>query len=145
MFGRTVKKLFLFFFCGTVKLICKLRHTLFKNLLLRQIPILGPSGLFLKNLRSATGKFAYSVVCGNTYATLPPPYRNDWLTLTFNCLFAIQSAVSISIKSPIKKLLVSINQSDSGNLIYFYYKFFDRAQETNTYAIKSKRPCLQIF
>ena len=56
------------------------------------------------------------------------------LTLTFNCLFAIQSVLSIN--SPIKKLLVSINQWNSGNLIYFYYKFFDRVKEANIYATK---------
>ena len=36
--------------------------------------------------------------------------------LTSNCLFAIQSVFSISMKSQIKKLLVSINQSSSGYL-----------------------------
>ena len=36
------------------------------------------------------------------------------------------------MKSPIKKLLVSINQSNSGYLIYFYFKIFDRTKEANT-------------
>ena len=43
------------------------------------------------------------------------------------------------MKSPVKKLLISINQSNSGNLTYFYYKLFDKAKEANIYAIKSKR------
>ena len=56
-------------------------------------------------------------------------YRNDWLTLKSNCLFAIQSELSIGIKSPMKKLLVSIKQSNSGNFIYFWFpsgKFLPR-------------------
>ena len=75
MFGRTLKKLFWFFFnffCSIAKLICKLRHTIFINLRLRQIWILRPSALFKKNLRSAARKFAYSAVWGNT--TPPPPH-----------------------------------------------------------------------
>ena len=43
------------------------------------------------------------------------------------------------MKSPIKNLLVSINQLNCGNLINFYYQFFDRAKEANTYALKSRR------
>ena len=71
IFGRTLKKLFWFFyfFCGVVKLICKLCHTFFTNLRPRQILILRPSALFKKNLRSAARKFADSAVCGNTYAS----------------------------------------------------------------------------
>ena len=49
------------------------------------------------------------------------------------------------MKSPIKKLLVYFNQSNSCNLIYFYYKFFGRAKEENIYAIKSRRPRTQIL
>ena len=60
-------------------------------------------------------------------------------------LRAIQSVLSISMKSPIKKLLVSINQSSSGNMIYFYQKFFDRAKEANIYAIKSRNLRLQLL
>ena len=41
--------------------------------------------------------------------------------------------------SPIRNLLVSMNQSSSGCLICFYYKFFDRAKEANMYEIKSWR------
>ena len=37
------------------------------------------------------------------------------------------------MKPPIKKLLVIIGQSNSCNLIYFYYKFFGRGKEANTY------------
>ena len=72
MSGRTLRKLFLtfFFFYGTAKSICELRHTFFINLRLRQILNLRYPALFYKNLRSAAGKFAHSVVCGNTYA--PP-------------------------------------------------------------------------
>ena len=46
-------------------------------------------------------------------------YRNDWYTLTSNCLFAIQSVLSISMKSRIKKLLISIKQSNS--VIWFNF------------------------
>ena len=38
-----------------------------------------------------------------------------------------------------QKLLVSISQSFSGYLIYFYYYFFDRAKEANVYEIKTQR------
>ena len=48
-------------------------------------------------------------------------YRNNWLTLKSNCLFAIQSELSIGMKSPMKKLLVSIKQSNSGNFVYFWF------------------------
>ena len=41
------------------------------------------------------------------------------------CFFTIQSVLSINMKSPIKKLLVSTNQSSSGSLIYFAYSCFD--------------------
>ena len=37
------------------------------------------------------------------------------------------------------KLLFILNQSFSGYLIYFYYKFFDRAKEANMYGVKSWR------
>ena len=49
------------------------------------------------------------------------------------------------MNSPIKKLLVSINQSNSDDLIHFYYKFFDIVTETNTYPIKSRRLLRQIL
>ena len=49
------------------------------------------------------------------------------------------------MKSTIKKLLVYINQSNSCNLIYFYYKLFDKAKEENIYAIESRRPRSQIL
>ena len=45
----------------------------------------------------------------------------------------------MNIKLPIRKLLVSINHSFSGYLIYFYYIFFDRAKDANMYETKSKR------
>ena len=49
-----------------------------------------------------------------------------WLIeLTSNCFFAIQSVLSINMKSPIRKLLVLTNQSSSGSLIYFAYKCND--------------------
>ena len=38
------------------------------------------------------------------------------------------------------KLLVLINQSFSGYLIYFYYDFSSRAMEANMYEIKSRKP-----
>ena len=72
IFGRKLGKLsWFFFFCGLVKLICKLRHTFFINLRLRQKLNLWPSALFHKNLRSAAGKLAHSAVCGKAYAPLP--------------------------------------------------------------------------
>ena len=46
-------------------------------------------------------------------------------SLTSNCFFAIQSVVSINIKSPINKLLVLIAQTSSDSLIYFGYRCFD--------------------
>ena len=48
------------------------------------------------------------------------------------------------MKSTIKKLLVSISQLNSDNLIYSYYKSFDRARETNICATKSRRLRQQI-
>ena len=41
------------------------------------------------------------------------------------CFFTIQSVLSINMKSPIEKLLVSTNQSSSGSLICFAYSCFD--------------------
>ena len=78
LFGRTLEKpflifffffffLFLYFFCGLGK--CELQQKIFINLRLRQILILRPSALFLKNLRFAAGKFAFSAVWGNTFVT----------------------------------------------------------------------------
>ena len=63
---------FFYFFCDIVKLICELRHKFFIKLWLRKINGLRPSALFLRNLRSAAGKFIHSAVCGNTYAPAPP-------------------------------------------------------------------------
>ena len=40
------------------------------------------------------------------------------------------------MKSPLKKLLVSINQSNSGNFIDFYHKFYGTPKEGNIHAIK---------
>ena len=51
----------------------------------------------------------------------------------------------ISMKLPIKRLLVSINQSNSGCLKYLWYKLFNRAKEANIYAIKSMRLRSQIL
>ena len=76
--------------------------------------------------------------------TLATIYRNAWLTLTSNCLFVMQLVLHIRM-SPIKELLVSVNQSNSDNFIYFYYTFFDRAWEANIYAIKSRRLRRQIL
>ena len=47
------------------------------------------------------------------------------------------------MKSPIEKLLVSINQSNSGYMIYFFYKLFKRNKEANIYEIKSRRQRLK--
>ena len=76
MFGRTLNNFF-YFFCGIVKLICELRHTFFRNLLLRQILILKSSALFLKNLRSTASKFDYSVVWRSTYTPFPFLIESD--------------------------------------------------------------------
>ena len=45
----------------------------------------------------------------------------------------IRHPISIKYKYEVsnQKLLVSINQSNSDNLIYFYYKFFNKVKETN--------------
>ena len=44
--------------------------------------------------------------------------------LRFNCFFAIQSGLSMNIKSPIRKLLFLTNQSPSGSLIFFALQMF---------------------
>ena len=59
-----------------------------------------------------------------------------WLILyIFRISLCVTSPLSMNIKSLIRKLLVSINQSFSGYLIYFYYNFFDRTKEANMYEI----------
>ena len=47
--------------------------------------------------------------------------------------------------SLIKELLVSINQSSFGNLIYFYYKLLDRAAKAHIYAINLRRLRVQTL
>ena len=49
------------------------------------------------------------------------------------------------MKSLIKELLVSINQSSFGNLIYFYYKLLDRAAKAHIYAINLRRLRVQTL
>ena len=49
------------------------------------------------------------------------------------------------MKSPIKNTLISINQSSSGYLVYFYYKLFHRVRKANIYAIKPRRLQSQIL
>ena len=80
--------LFFYFFCGILKLICESRHKFFINLRLRRINNLRPSALFLRNLRSAVGKFTYSAACGNAYAPPPPLYMPGFVknTLNHRCL-----------------------------------------------------------
>ena len=51
----------------------------------------------------------------------------------------------MSTKSSTKKLLLSTNQSNPDNLIYFYVKLFDRAKEANTYTTKSRILPLQLL
>ena len=46
--------------------------------------------------------------------------------LTFNCFFAIESGLSMNIKSPIRKLLFLTNQSSSDSLIYFALQMFSQ-------------------
>ena len=70
------KIIFFSLFCGIVKLIFKRRHKFFINLRLQQINNLRPAPLFLRNLRSAAGKFTHSAVCGNTYTPPPPTLKN---------------------------------------------------------------------
>lgn len=72
---------------------------------------------------------------------LATAYRNDCLTLTFNCLFLIQSILSISMNSPIKKLLVLIKQSNSGYLILVITNF----KRAKINAIKLRRVSLQKY
>ena len=45
----------------------------------------------------------------------------------------------------IRKLLVLINQSSSGDLIYFDNKFFDKAKEPDVYEIKKRTLRFQRF
>ena len=49
------------------------------------------------------------------------------------------------MKSPIKYLLVSTNQTFSGYLICLHYRCFDTAKYTNTHEIKPRRPRSQIL
>ena len=55
----------------------------------------------------------------------------------------INSVIQLFLRHPIRKLLVSVNQSS--HLICFYYHFFDGAKETNIHEIKLRRPRLQIL
>ena len=55
----------------------------------------------------------------------------------------IENDIQLFFRDPIRKLLASVNQSSY--LIYFYYNFFDRAKETNTYKLKSRRLCSLIL
>ena len=77
---------FFSFFCSKIKWICELWHTFFINLRLQQVWNLQPSALFYKNLRSRTGRFTYSAICGNTYAP-PPPHAPIycWSFITLPC------------------------------------------------------------
>ena len=69
--------LIFFFYLRYSKLICKFRHEFFINLWFQQKSNLQPSALFLKNLRSAAGKFTHSAICDSTYAPIPysEPYQ----------------------------------------------------------------------
>ena len=49
--------------------------------------------------------------------------------LTFNCFFAIESGLSMNIKSPIRKLLFLTNQSSSDSLIYFGLQMFSQLKK----------------
>ena len=71
MFGRTLRKIFDFFFFflrHNKKVNLRTWHAFLINLCLREILNLRPSALSYKNMRSAAGKFAHSAVSGNTYA-----------------------------------------------------------------------------
>ena len=62
-----------------------------------------------------------------------------WLIkLTSNCAFAIESILSINVKSPIRKLLVLTNKSSSGNLIYFDCKCLELKKQVNTKYTRNK-------
>ena len=109
---RTLKKLFLilfYFFCGIVKRICELRHTFLVNLRLRQILILRLAALFLKSLRSATGKFAYSAVYGKTNAPSALPH----ISLVDNLLcsqFLSKGQLLLFLQLHLKELLLGVNE-----------------------------------
>ena len=49
--------------------------------------------------------------------------------LTFNCFFAIESGLSMNIKSPIRKLLFLTNQSSSDSFIYFSLHMFSQLKK----------------
>ena len=56
-----------------------------------------------------------------------------------NCFLAIQSVLSINMKSLIRKLLVLTNQSFSGSFIYFAYRCFDSLRSKHAdIAIRNK-------
>ena len=60
-------------------------------------------------------------------------YRNDWFAS--NCFFTIQLVLSINVNSPIRKLLVLIEQSF---FVYLVGNFFDRAVKASRYVIRNK-------
>ena len=64
-----------------------------------------PSALFYKNLRSATGKFAHSAVCGNTYAPLSKA------STSYNSSDASTSLSAKKIKFNVRNRDVSDNES----------------------------------
>ena len=90
------------------------------------IPILLQHASILAWKTWSSVKNAKSLICCNWYSVIETilislnflfssAYKNDWSR--FNCFFAIQSVLSMNINSPVRKLLVSINQSFSGYLM----------------------------
>ena len=69
--------------------------------------------------------------------TVPASYKHN-IAFSKKWLYAITIII-------IRKLLVLINQSSSGDLIYFDNKFFDKAKEPDVYEIKKRTLRFQRF
>ena len=68
-----------------------------------------PSALFYKNLHSAAGKFAHSVVCGNTYApsdieTIIQSLKHIFLEICKYCKFGL----TLSVPEKLKNLIYEV-------------------------------------
>ena len=70
MFGRKLRKLFLFLLRHSKVNLRTSTYIFYKSTAPANINFAAFGTFFL---RSAARKFAYSAVCGNTYAPLPPP------------------------------------------------------------------------
>ena len=65
-----------------------------------------------------TGTLTVRILISLNRTLLSAVYRNDWLTFTSDYFCAIQSMLRMNMKSPIRKVLVLINQLFSG---YFWF------------------------